>query len=152
MRACWVLVSLLALGLPSWAVAGSAEDAIEYRQGIFHAMQWNFSDMGAMIQKRKPFDAGRFAEEARRLALLAQMPGEGFIKGSEKSEESPTRAAPEMWYQRARFDQLLEALQEKSGALADAAEQGLDRDDLRPYFGQVAQTCKRCHDQYRERD
>ncbi|MBR9884014.1 MAG: cytochrome c [Oceanospirillales bacterium] len=151
MKKAWILGVLLGLAVPGWVMAASGDDAIEYRQGLFRALKWNFTDMGAMIQERKPFDAARFAQEADRLAALAPMLGEGFIKGSEKSETVPTRAASELWYQRDRFDQLMQQLEEKTAALAEAAKHE-DRDGLRPYFGQVAQACKACHDRYRERD
>lgn len=45
----------------------------------------------------------------------------------------------------------MDVLVERSAVLAAAARDG-ERDELRPLFGRVAQSCKQCHDRYRERD
>ncbi len=147
----WVLAACVAVLAPVAVAGGATDDAIEFRQGVFRALEWNFKEMGAMVQGRKAFDAERFALQAQRVAALAQMPGEGFIKGSEKGDEVQTRAGAKLWYQREHFDRLLQQLAERSAELAVQAAQQPGRDALRPYFAKVAQTCKGCHDDYRER-
>lgn len=151
MKKSWVLVAVLAAGVPSWATAQGMDDAIRYRQGIFEALKWNFRDMGVMIQGRKPFDKARFAKEAERVAALAKMPWEGFVKGSSKGEDVPTRARPEIWYDHDKFNTMMQALIDRSAELAVAAKTE-DKDGLHHYYGRVAEACKSCHDDFRERD
>jgi len=147
----WILAACIAASTPAAWAANAADDAIEFRQGVFRALEWNFKEMGAMVQGRTPFDAERFALQAQRLAALAPMAAEGFVKGSEKGNEVQTRAGSKLWYQREHFDRLLQQLVERSAELASQAGPNPERDQVRPYFAKVAQTCKSCHDDYRER-
>ena len=151
MKQVWVLAAVLTAALPAWSVAATTEDAVQFRQGIFRALEWNLSDMGAMIQGRRPFDGARFALQAQRVEQLARMPLEGFVEASDSSAQPSSRARGEIWYQTEQFNRLMDALVENSAALA-AAAQSQERDELRPLFGRVAQSCKQCHDRYRERD
>ncbi|WP_348682580.1 cytochrome c, partial [uncultured Cobetia sp.] len=64
------------------ALADKTEDAIQYRQAVFQTLAWQFSPMGAMVKGKQDYDAEEFRTRAERLALLAQMPWEGFIVGS----------------------------------------------------------------------
>lgn len=151
MNKLWLLVVVLMVVVSPGTTAATAEDAIEFRQGIFRALEWNLREMGAMMQGRTPFDGARFALQAKRVEQLAQMPREGFVEGSDRRARVQTRARGEIWYQGEAFNRLMAELGEKSAALARAAPEG-EREALRPLFGQLAQTCKRCHDRYRTRD
>lgn len=151
MNKAWVVAAVLMAAVPAWAVAGAADDAIEFRQGIFRALEWNLSEMGAMVQGRKPFDSARFVKQAERVEQLSRMPWEGFVEGTDGSMQPSSRARGEVWYQNEQFNHLMDELGARSSALVEAAQSG-ERDELRPLFGRVAQTCKRCHDRYRERD
>lgn len=148
-----VLAVVLMLGCASPLLhAADAEDAVEFRQGVFRAMGWNFGPMGAMIQGRKPFDAEAFATGAERIAVLANMAAEGFTEGTGKSDGLDTRLKDEYWYQQANFNKLMQRMVEKADAFAEEVASGKDREALRPAFGQLAESCKNCHDDYRARD
>ncbi|SEG82133.1 c-type cytochrome [Marinobacterium lutimaris] len=132
--------------------AASPEDAVEFRQGVFRAMGWNFGPMGAMIQGRKPFDAEAFAQGAERVAVLANMVAEGFIEGTGRSDGMDTRLKEEYWYQQANFDKLMQRMVANADTLAQAVASGKDREELRPVLAQLAGSCKNCHEEYRGRD
>lgn len=152
---------LVLIGLGVWmsSVAGvvaahntdsQADSAIRYRQGVFRAMEWNVSRMAAMAQGRVPYDAEDFNKRAQRLNGLSLMVQEGFPKGSETGEHVESFAKPDLWWEEARFSGLLGKLQQSSTKLAQMSAAGDERDDLRHQLAQVAQSCKRCHDDYRK--
>ena len=128
------------------AVADKVEDAIEYRQGVFKTIKWNFGPMVGMIKGKIDFDAADFSRRADLVAVLATMPGEGFIDGSDMGE---TGAKSEIWENKAEFDKGMDALAKNAEALAVAAKSG-DMSVIKPAFGQLGKTCKGCHDDFRK--
>ncbi|TCK16552.1 c-type cytochrome [Marinobacterium mangrovicola] len=132
--------------------AASPEDAVEFRQGVFRALGWNFGPMGAMLQGRKPFDAEAFAQGAERVAVLANMAAEGFVEGSGDKDGMTTRLSDKYWYQQDNFDRLMAQMVENAGVLSEEVAAGKDHEELRPVFAQLASSCKNCHDDYRDRD
>lgn len=136
----------------SWVQAQTAVDqAIEYRQGVYRAMEWNLTRMAAMAQGRTDFDAAEFAERSDRLKLLGEIVGEGFADAkSSRGEMVETRASYRIWEARDRFDEMMAEMQLRSQALQQATVAGEDKDELRPLVGRVAQSCKACHDRFRD--
>ncbi|WP_432697285.1 c-type cytochrome [Marinobacterium sp. YM272] len=149
----YLLAVTLLLGSASPLLhAADPEDAVAFRQGVFRAMGWNFGPMGAMIQGRKPFDAEAFAQGAERVALLASMAPEGFVEGTGIQDGFDTRLRDEYWYQQDHFNKLMTQMIEKAEDFSRQVGEGKDREALRPAFGQLAKSCKSCHDEYRARD
>ena len=145
-----VILSAVLLSLSASMVqAESATDkAIEYRQGVYRAMDWNLSPLAAMVQGRVDFDGAVFAQRAERIALLGSIVAEGFADA--ESVRGDTRASYRIWEGRERFDELMAQMQQRSRALQQAAAAGQDRDELRPLLGQLGQSCKACHDRFRD--
>ena len=127
------------------ASATDVEDAIEYRQGVFKTIKWNFGPMAGMVKGKIDFDAAEFSRRADLVAVLAKMPGEGFIEGSDIGD---TDAKPEIWQNKDKFDEGMNALAKNAAALADAAKSG-DMNVIKPAFGELGKTCKGCHDNFR---
>lgn len=127
------------------ASATDVEDAIEYRQGVFKTIKWNFGPMAGMVKGKIDFDAAEFSRRADLVAVLAKMPGEGFIDGSDMGD---TDAKPEIWENKDKFDSGMDALAKNAAALADAAKSG-DMNIIKPAFGELGKTCKGCHDNFR---
>lgn len=125
--------------------ADAAEDAIEYRQSVFTAIKWHFGSMAAMVRGKMDYDAEKFQHHATQVAALAHMPREGFIEGSDFGD---TAAKDELWENmddvNARFDTFI------ADSAALAASAGGDLDSVKGAFGQVAKSCKGCHDNYKE--
>lgn len=141
-----VVSGLMACGVAPLAQAADPEEAIEYRQGIFEAFGWNFGPMGAMVKGKMPYDQAVVTRNAQRLAVLSDMPWEAFIQDSEVGD---TEAKPEIWTKRSEFDSRIDAFQTEARKLAEVAAQG-DQKAFRTQFGEVAKTCKGCHDDFRE--
>ncbi|MBE8167838.1 MAG: cytochrome c [Shewanella sp.] len=87
------------------------DDAIHYRQAAFRLMAHNFGDMAAMLKGKKPMDKATFAQRANNVAAIAQLPHEGFIKGSDKGE---TDALAKIWQNKSDFNDKMKALQVKA--------------------------------------
>lgn len=128
------------------AQADAVEDAIEFRQGIFQGYKWYFAPLGAMVKGEAEYDAAEFTRRAKMLAVLAPMPLEGFIEGSDKGE---TDAKTEIWQQFDKFSAGFESLKANADALVAASETG-DMAQIKPAFMEVAKNCKGCHDNFRD--
>ena len=75
-------VALTAAAFAHAAGPSPAERAVTYRQGVFHAIAWNFGPMSGMVKGEIPFDAKAFALKAERVAFLSTLPLEGFVPDS----------------------------------------------------------------------
>jgi len=129
--------------------ATPAEKAIEYRQAVFKVVARNFGPLAQSAQGKlelQPAAARRYAE---RLAQISQFAGDAF---PDISREGKTRAKPEIWTDRAGFDQLLEDLTDATRSLASVtADATAKPDDFKAAVGAVGNACKGCHDKYREK-
>jgi cytochrome c556 len=138
---------VLALTTAVAIAATKEEEAIKYRKAVMTTIAWHFGPIGAMVKGERPFDKNLVARNADRIEALSKMPLEGFIAGTESGE---TRVKPEAFLEMDKFRGGMEKLQTESAKLAQAAKSG-NLDQIRPQFGEVAKTCKGCHDNYREK-
>ena len=138
----------LAEELPDASV--EIEDAIEYRQDALGVMAWQIGPLGAMAQGKRDFDAELFHEKARRLAAVAPLPWEGFVKGSLQGDDHgvETDALADIADDYEDFDQRYHTLIEETAKLAEMADGG-DQDALFKQVATVGNTCKGCHDNFR---
>jgi cytochrome c556 len=141
-----LLVSTCVFTGAAHAQAAKPEQVLKYRKALYSVIGWNFGPMGAMAQGKVPFDAAEFAKRAERVAAVAPMLGEAFPPGSKGVSGSELK--PEMWANRADFDAKLKDMVERSAALAVAARTG-DFEKSKAAFMQAAETCKACHDKYK---
>ncbi len=143
---CAALASLIALPAAAQQFR-KAEDAIKYRKAAFTVMGTHFGRIGNMVNNRAPYDAKAAAESAEIVATLAQLPFIAFEPGSEKGFD--TRAKAGVWTEGDKFRAGARKLQEESAKLETVAKAG-NPETLKVAFGEVARTCKGCHDSYRE--
>ena len=146
-----LLVALVAtLGalasLPAAAQFQKPEDAIKYRKAAFTVMGTHFGRIGAMASGKAPFDAAAAAANADIVATMSMLPYAGFIEGTATGD---TRAKPEIWTERAKFDLAASKMQEEVVKLNVAAKSG-NLDQIKLAFGAAGQSCKACHDNYRK--
>ena len=134
--------------LPAAAQFAKAEDAIKYRQSSFFVLGQHFSRIGAMANGKVPFDAKAAQENAELVAMLAKLPGAGFGPGTDKG--APTKAKPEIWTEQAKFKEHAEKFLTETTKLAAASKTG-DLAQLKAAFGPAAQTCKACHDAFKDK-
>ncbi len=144
-----VLAALMASSTLTQAEV-KVSDAVEYRQGIYKAVRWNFGPMGDMVKGKQEFNAAEFTRRANNLAALSKMPLEGFIAGSYNGTYSgSTDALPAIEKDWETFAGIMSDFETNAAALAQAASAG-DMDAIRPAFMSVAKTCKSCHDKFKD--
>lgn len=136
----------LALSLPAAAQFQKPEDAVKYRQSSMFVMANHFGRIGAMVNNRAPYDAAAAVSNAEVVNTLARLHWVGFVEGTAGTTKGS--ASPKIWTERAKFDDAGKKMQEEVGKLLVAARTN-SMDNLRPAFGAVGQSCKACHDDYR---
>ncbi len=123
-----------------------ADQAVAYRKAMYQVMYNNWVPLVGVVQGKVPFDAKAVQKRTARANFLAQMISEGFPADSQ--EGKPTRAKPELWANRADFDQLMSTWQKSMVALEAAAKTG-KLDKVTAAFNTTRDNCKACHDKYR---
>lgn len=135
----------LCAALPASAQFGKSEDAIKYRQGALFVMSQNFGRVAAMANGRMPFDAKVAAESAAVAAYVGRLPWAAFTPDSDLGN---TKAKPEIWSNRAKFDDLAKQIVIELDKLAVVAKAG-NQDAIKSAAGAVGKACKNCHDDFR---
>lgn len=146
----WIILSLLyafALpALPTFAQDRKSEQAIKHRRAAFTTMSTYFSRLLQTVAGDRPFDAQLVKRDAQIVETLSRLPWEGFAPGTEMGN---TRAKEEIWFEEDRFLALQNELQQKTAALAKAANTG-DPEQLKIAFLQTREVCNACHKQFRK--
>lgn len=124
---------------------GKSEDAIKYRQNSLFVMSQHFGSLGAMANGRAEFNADLAKQNGAVLETIAALPWQAFGAGTEGG-----KTKPEAWSEKAKFDDHANKFVAEAGKLAAAAKTG-DLAQLKAAFGPAAQTCKTCHDAFRNR-
>ena len=138
----------LTLSAPASAQFAKAEDAIKYRQSALFVMGQHFGRIGAMANGRIPFDAKLAQDNADVVAHMAKLPWAGFGAGTDKGANH--KALPEVWTEQAKFKGASDKLIAESTKLAAASKTG-NLDALKTSFAATAETCKACHDAFRNK-
>lgn len=147
------LIVATGLSLPGLASAQTPAtftrlaDAVKYRQAAFQVLSTHVQRVGAMAKGEVPFDKASAEVNATLIELLSRQVATAFPAGSDMA---PSKAKPEVWTAPADFKTHGEQLQSAAGKLSGAARVG-DAAAFKAAFGAMTQTCKACHDGYRNR-
>ncbi|MEG0677558.1 MAG: cytochrome c [Comamonas sp.] len=133
------------VALPASAQFSKPEDAIKYRQSALSVMGTHFGRLGAMANGKIPFDAKSAQESAEIVAFMAKLPWSGFATGTDGG-----KAKPEIWKEQAKFHDLSGKMEAETVKLNAAAKTG-NLDNLKAAFGPAANSCKSCHDSFRNK-
>lgn len=140
------IVAGACVALPAAAQFQKPEDAVKYRQSGMFLMANHFGRIGAMVQGRVPYDAAAASMNADVLVTLSRLPFAGFVDGTASTEKGKANA--KIWSEKAKFDDGAAKLQDAFVKLAAAAKTN-NLDQIKAAFGPVGQSCKGCHDDYR---
>jgi len=135
----------LTLALPASAQFAKPEDAIKYRKNALFVMQQNFGRVAGMAAGKIPFDAKVAADSAAAAEFVGKLPWAAFGPGTDKGD---TKAKPEIWTDKAKFDDDATKMQAELTKLAAAAKSG-NQDSIKLAVNAVGGTCKSCHDDFR---
>ena len=145
--ASFVLAAVaITLAAPAQAQFAKPEDAIKYRKSALSVMGTHFGRVAAMANGRIPFDAGAAASNAAIAESMSKLPYFAFIDGSDKGD---TKARPEIWTDRAKFNAAAEKMQGEMTKLAMVSKGG-NIDAIKAQVGATGGTCKACHDDFRK--
>jgi len=144
-----VLVALAAATAAHGAFAQTKPEdaAIKYRQAAFTVIAKHFGSLGAMANGKAPYDAKTAAADADVLAAVSHLPFTAFGPGTDKGSLK-TEAKPEVWKDRAKFDQADKDMEAQMAKLLPAARSG-SLDELKAAFAPAGKTCKACHDDFK---
>jgi cytochrome c556 len=136
----------LVVSLPAAAQFQKPEDAVKYRQSAMFVMANHFGRIGAMVNNRAPYDAAAATMNAEIVATISRLPWAGFVDGTAGSTKGSS--SPKIWSERAKFDEGARKMQDEVTKLV-AATRTNSLDQIKTAFGAVGQTCKACHDDFR---
>ena len=122
------------------------ENHIKYRKAAYALMNLHFGSLHAMADGKKAYNKQEAIRDADFVALLATEPREHFGEGTDMAAD--TRAKPEIWKNRADFDQKMDKLVSETGKLPQVARNG-DLAALKKAVADTEGACKSCHDEYR---
>jgi cytochrome c556 len=145
-----ILAALAIVGAFTTAVyAQTADRTITYRRGIMQAQGWHmYTILGTMVKGTRPYDKDVATRSAKFIDELVEMPWEGFAPGTERG--APTRAKPEIWKEKAKFDKYAQEVKVETTKLAAAAGNGLDA--MRAAYAPTNRACNNCHDDFQNKD
>lgn len=145
------IVSALVVALTLAACGGSVEDTrpgqpVKHRQEAFKAILRVFEPMGVMLRDNK-YQADKFAALAGELVAKRDAPWGHF--GAD-TDYPPTKARPAVWRDAAGFERDRLAFVAATDALL-AAAQTHDEAQAKAAYEKVYQSCKSCHDGFKEK-
>jgi cytochrome c556 len=142
------VAAALVLGTSGTAFAQAKPDVlVKQRQAAMTLLGKYFGPLGGMAQGKVPFNAQVVQRNADYLALLSQMPWDGFDP-STANEKS--RAKPELFKETQKVKEHIDRFQGEVKKLQTAAKGG-DEKAIKAQIGAVGKTCGSCHDAYREK-
>lgn len=138
-----LLVCTGLLSLPAYAA-----DPISARQAEFKKILRAFEPMGTMVRDRDPYKADAFLQHAQALKTLSHTPWPHFVAGTHTGK---TRAKAEIWSRAAEFKTEQNTFIQRVDDLVAAAKSS-DIQKIRPVYNALAQSCKSCHDSFRNKN
>ncbi len=111
------------------------------------AQGWQLGVLGGMAKGDIPYDKDHAVRAATFLNELVKMSWDGYIPVSDSGN---TKAKPEIWKDKAKFDKLALEVQAETPKLVAAANSG-DVAQLRPAVSAVGKVCSNCHDEFRNK-
>lgn len=146
-------IALLSAGAVAQAGSLTPEEQIKTRQAGYTYMAWNLGKIKAqIIDQSVAYDQGQVSAAANTLAAIARS-GMGALygPGTDKAVgDQYTNVKPELFDNFEDVGKISARLTETTGKLVEAANSG-DQAAIRVAFGDVGNTCKSCHDKYRQK-
>jgi cytochrome c556 len=139
---------LMAVAVPASAQFSKPEDAIRYRQSAYVLMGNHMGRIFAQLKSDKP-DVAAIQKSAAIVDFASQLPGEGYVPGSDKGGTPPTKAKPEVFTD-PKVRDVGRAMRQEVVKLVEVSKTG-DIAAIRTQFQATAKSCDNCHDNYRNK-
>lgn len=142
------VAALAAASLPAQAQFAKPEDAIRYRQSAYVIMGAQMGKIAGQLKADKP-DVALIQRSAGIVDFVSQLPGEGYVPGSEKGGNPPTRAKAEIFTD-PKVREVGKAMRTEVTKLVEVSKGG-DVGAIRKQFQATVDSCNNCHDNYRNK-
>lgn len=146
------ITALALVVLSGTAVAQmKAEDAIAYRQAGYKFMSWNMKQIKANLEGQ--YNKGEVIQAANAIQAIANSGmGKLYLPGTDKGTGfHPTHVKPELFTDKEGVGKVGKAFNEAANEMAKVAATG-DAAAVKAQFGKLGESCKGCHEKYREKD
>ena len=140
--------ALLAVAVPASAQFSKPEDAIKYRQSAYTIMGYQMGQIFRQLKSDAP-DVAAIQRSAGIVDFVSQLPGEGYVPGSDKGGTPPTKAKPEIFTD-PKVKEIGMAMRKEVTKLAEVSKTG-DVNAIRAQFQATVKSCDACHDNYRNK-
>ena len=126
-----------------------AKQAIENRKAVFTLIGNNFKPIGEILRGNSTYESVEVGKYVTRVSFLTGFLVEAF---PEVSKSGDTQAKSEIWSNRTDFDKRVKDFGDHASALSQVVAQGGGNSDaFKTAARAVAQDCKGCHDNYRNK-
>jgi cytochrome c556 len=140
--------ALAAVSVTAQVQFAKPEDAIRYRQSAYFIMGTQMGNIAAQLKSDKP-DLARIQRSASIVEFAFTLPGEGYVPGSEKGGNPPTKAKAEI-FTSPKVREIAGEARQEIAKLNEAAKKG-DLAAIRTQFQATAKSCDNCHDNFRNK-
>lgn len=154
MRINAVVAAGLALGFATTTFAqsiGKPEDQIRWRQSAYHTMAWSMGRIKANIEGT--YNKDQVIQAANTIQAIANS-GMGilFQPGTDKGKGwKETRVKGELFTDKEGVGKVAKPYVEAANEMAKVAATG-DAAAVKAQFGKLGESCKGCHDKFRQED
>jgi cytochrome c556 len=144
LKQCTLAVIAVAIVVTISSAATTGTEAIKQRRKAMDGVKNGIMTLAAIAKKEQPFDAEVVHASAGQIAANLEHAGGLFPEGSDQGE-AQTWAKPEIWTDRAHFDELMENTRQAAVDMQAVTE----AEAFPPALGKIGSGCKSCHDLYR---
>ena len=147
-------IGLLILGAALSAPLAAADDPnlglIKARKGEMQLRSFNAGPLFGMARGKMPYDAELATTSANNLKTQLSLDmGRAWAQGTGNDNYEDTTALPKIWATYPEIAEKGKAYAKAVNAVAAAAGNGLDA--LKPAVSELGDSCKGCHDEFREK-
>lgn len=136
----------------AFASEKGTNDLIKFRQSGYTFMAWNMGKIKAQLDA--PNTDMKAVEAAANVIAATANSGMGalYAPGTEKGKGwEKTRAKPELFTQKEEVGKVAGTFRSAAEAMQMAAASG-DKAAAKAAFGKLGESCKGCHDKFREKE
>lgn len=140
-------ITLMAAALGLTACSTPADPDVKARQDIMKNYGDSMKVIGGMAKEPDTFDAAVFKEQAEFLAEEAKNPWSHFTNA-----EAAGNSTEAVWSNVDGFSAEADNFQQVTSELSAAAQTATSVEDVKPAIGQVGDSCKSCHTDFRVKE
>jgi cytochrome c556 len=141
---CLIILTVAIGG--AYAQFAKPEDAIKYRKSVMFLIAQHFGRMGAVVKGKTDYDQQAFTRNATVMEALSQLPWEASMEPGTDKGDTTLNAA--VFAKQDEYKASAQAFEAGSAKLVSVSQSG-DLNAIKAQFGEVAKSCKSCHDKFR---